>query len=112
MSLQLNLSAKQLGVLVFHFNTLETKPVVNREVKVARSILDKLIKKLKKKYLDVIDEPTRNKKNQIKKYKVSIEYHEAHFLETFITIAETFAMSEYDRNVLNFIKSTLNQQLA
>ena len=111
MSLELHLSAKQLGVLVFHFNALEKEPMHSRQGKVARSILDKLILKFRKKYLDVVNLPAKTNKGKIKKYKFSIDYHDGHYLETFIDIALNFAMNEYDRNVLNFIKSNLNQQL-
>jgi hypothetical protein len=112
MKTELNISAKQLGVLVFHFNDLEKQPLHTRQGKVAQSILYKLNLKFKKKYMEVVHQPNKTKRNKVKKYKFSFDYHEAHYLEGFITIVETKAMSEYDRNVLNLIKSTLNQQLA
>lgn len=40
-----------------------------------------------------------------------MEIHEAHFLELFLIIVDDFAMSEYDRNVLRYIRGSLNQQL-
>ena len=112
MSIELKLSAKQLGVIAFHLKSLEKETLHSRQGKVARSILDKLVIRFNKRYLDVVNNPSKTKRGQIKKYKFSVEYHEAHYLEAFVAILENKAMSEYDHNVLHFIKSTLNQQLA
>lgn len=106
---ELKLSNRQLNSLVYSFNMITNLPVSDREQRVARSVLDKTVLRFRKKYLEVQQTaPTFSKK----KYKFTLEYHEAHHLEQFILIAEQTAMNEYDHNVMHFIKSTLNQQLA
>lgn len=112
MKAELKISSKQLGVLVFHFNDLKKQPLHSRQGKVAESVLIKLSTRFAKKYMDVMNLPSKSKKGKVIKYKFSFDYHEAHYLEVFIAIIENKAMSEYDRNVLNYIKSILNQQLA
>ncbi len=112
MPIELKLSKSQLNTLVFTFNSLSNIPTNSRDVKVARSILDKLVLKFRKKYLEVESQPTFFTKKKVKKYTFSLEYHEAHYLENFVTIMDAFPMNEYDRNVLRFIKTGLNQQLA
>lgn len=111
MKIDLRLSAKQLNTLVFSFNSLSHIPINSRDVKVARSILDKLVLKFRKKLLDVQGTHV-TLFSKPKKIKFTLEYHEAHYLENFVTIMDEFPMSEYDRNVLRLIKSNLNQQLA
>lgn len=111
MRVDLRLSAKQLNTLVFSFNALEKIPD-SRDVKVARSILDKVVLKLRKKHLDVQSVHTTLFSKTPKKHKIPLEYHEAHYLEEFVTIMEDFPMNDYDRNVLRLIKSDLNQKLA
>lgn len=112
MKITLKLSAKQLGAFVFQSNCINAQPVNHREIKVARSVIDKVLLKLRKKHLDVQGLPCKNRKLQIIKYTFSFEYHEAHFLEKCCDVLLTFPMNEYDRNVLNLIKDNLNQQLA
>lgn len=111
MKIDVKLSAKQLNALVFSFNSLGHIPTNSRDIKVARSILDKLVLKFRKKLLEVQSVNT-TLFSKPKKYKFSLEYYEAHFLENFLTIMEDFPMNEYDRNVLRLIKTNLNQQLA
>lgn len=110
MKVALKLSKNQLNSLVFSFNALGRIPANNRDVKVARSILDKMALKFQKKYLEASQQPTLFSKP--KKYTFSLEYYEAHYLEQFITIMDDFPMNEYDRNVLRLINSNLNHQLA
>lgn len=112
MKITLKLSAKQLGAFVFQSNCINAQPINHREIKVARSVIDKILLKFRKKYLEVQNLPTKNRKGQIIKYTFSFEYYEAHFLEKCSDLLLAFPMSEYDRNVLNLIKSNLNQQLA
>lgn len=112
MKITLKLSAKQLGAFVFQSNCINSQPVNHREIKVARSVIDKVLLKLRKKYLEVEKLSSRNSKGKIIKYTFSFEYHEAHFLERCCDVLLSFSMNEYDRNVLNLIKSNLNQQLA
>ena len=40
-----------------------------------------------------------------------MEFHEAHYLEFFLVIVDDYAMSDYDRNVIRFVRSELNQKL-
>ena len=112
MKLELKLSKSQLNTLVFSFNTLNHIPENERDVKVARSILDKMVLKFRKKYIDAEHEPVLYTSRKPKKYKFSLEYYEAHYLEKFVIILEDFPMNDYDRNVLRLIKTNLNQQLA
>ncbi|MWB92961.1 hypothetical protein GON26_01175 [Flavobacterium sp. GA093] len=111
MKVNLKLSKQHLNALVFHFPKPPYTPEKSREVRVARSVLDKVILKLEKKQLELNRQvPTLFTKP--KKMSFSLEYYEAHYLEQFILITENFAMSDYDRNVLGLIKTILNQQLA
>lgn len=111
MKTSLKLSMKQLGVIVFAYDVFVNKhPNKTREAKVARSILDKTVIRLKKKQLEQTFNPTLFAKP--KKINFSLEIFEAHYLEQFAMLVENQPMSDYDRNVLGFIKTTLNQQLA
>lgn len=110
MKISIKLSAKQMNTLVFAFNSLSHIPVNSRDVRVARSILDKVVLRLRKKYLDVQCEH-KTLFYKPKQYSISFEYFEAHYVENFITVMEDFPMNEYDRNVLRLIKTNLNQQL-
>ncbi|PXY44499.1 hypothetical protein [Flavobacterium hydrophilum] len=110
MKVNLKLSPMQLNALVHHFPKPPFTPEKNREIRVARSVLEKVSLKFEKKELETKRLPTRNSKPV--KIKFSFEYYEAHYLEKFIEVAETFPMSVYDRNVLLYIKSNLNQQLS
>lgn len=111
MKTSLKLSMKQIGVIVFAYD-LFVKQHANktREAKVARSILDKTVIRFKKKQLDKSFEPTLFEKP--KKFNFPLEIFEAHYLEQFAMLIENHPMSDYDRNVLGYIKTTLNQQLA
>ncbi len=106
----LKLSPQQLGALVHSFNAVGHIPIDNREVKVARSILDKVIVKLKKKHVEIAWNQTLFSKK--KKTTLSLEFYEAHYLEYFVSIFDSFPMSDYDRNVIRYIRNDLNQKLA
>ena len=106
----LKISLLQLGALVHSFNAISTLPINSREVKVARSILDKVVIKLKKKHIE--EDYKANLFTKKKKINFSFEFYEAHYLENFIAIVDVFPMNDYDRNVLRFIRSELNQKLA
>ncbi len=111
MKTALKLSIKQIGVVVFAYESfVKQHHTKTREAKVARSILDKTIIRLKKKLLDQTFAPQLFQKP--KKFNFSLEIFEAHYLEQFVMLMENYPMSEYDKNVLMFIKSNLNQQLA
>jgi len=110
MKVNIKLSPQQLNALVFHFPKPPFTPEKNREIRVARSVLEKVSLKMQKKQLETKHEATLFSKP--KKVSFSLEYFEAHYLEKFIEVAETFPMNDYDRNVLRLIKSSLNQQMA
>lgn len=112
MKIILHLSLKQLGSLVYVFDKLTKEPYAgtSREIKVSRSILDKVILAFRTKhFVESQKSPLQTRK---KKYKFSLEIFEADKLEIFVSLMTGFPLSEYDRNVINFIKDNLNQQLA
>jgi len=111
MKVNLKLSASHLNALVHHFPKPPYPPEKSREIRVARSVLDKVIIKFEKKQIEHSRE-TKTIFTKPKKMSFSLEYFEAHYLEQFVLSVEGFAMSEYDRNVLRLIKTNLNQQLS
>lgn len=110
MKVAIKISLQQLGSLVYSFNHIAKIPVTDREEKVRRSCLDKIVIKLKKKYVE--EAYKANIFSQKKKLNFTMEFHEAYFLEKFLIIVDEYAMCEYDRNVLRFIRHDLNQKLA
>ena len=113
MKVALNLSLQNLNTIIYVYDTIvKLQQGKTRETKVARSILDKTIIRFKKKQAEASYQPTLfSKKN--KKFKVTLEVYEAHYLEQCALLAENLIpLSEYDRNVLGYVKSNLNQQLA
>jgi len=110
MKVAIKISLQQLGSLVYSFNHIAKVPVTDREEKVRRSCLDKIVIKLKKKHVE--ESYKANIFSQKKKLNFTMEFHEAYFLEKFLIIVDEFAMCEYDRNVLRFIRHDLNQKLA
>lgn len=110
MKVNLKLSEKQLNALVYSFRTMVKTPTKDRAVKVARSVMDKVALKFKKKQLEVQQDYNLFKKD--KKHSFSLEIVEAHYLEQFTVLASEHPLNDYDRNVLRFIGNNLNQQLA
>jgi hypothetical protein len=111
MKIALNLSLQNLKVLIYCYDSfVKPLPCRTREAKVARSILDKTVISFKKKEAAESFTPTLFSKP--KKFKVKLEIYEAHYLEQFVLMAECQPLSDYDRNVLHYVKSHLNQQLA
>lgn len=111
MKVNLKISPQQLNALVTHFPKPPYIPDKSREVRVARSVLDKVVLKFRKKHLET-QLQVQTLFTKPKKATFSLEYYEAHYLEMFISLTENQPMDEYHRNVLRLIKSTLNQQLA
>lgn len=111
MKVNLKISPQQLNALVFHFPKPPHASTKVRDIRVARSVLDKVILKFQKKHLETQLQAS-DFFTQPKKVSFSLEYFEAHYLEKFIEVVETFPMNDYDRNVLRLIKSNLNQKLA
>lgn len=101
----LKLTHRQLNTLVHHFGTLETPPMKLREAKVARSVLDKVVIRFKKKKIDA-DANQALFSQKGKQMSLTLEYYEAHYLETFCGLCNAFPMSEYDRNVLQSFQDT------
>lgn len=108
--IKLKVSEKQISALVHSFNQSPKTPARERIAKVAKSVLDKVVLKIKTKQLQVQQNSTLFTSKE--KHNISLELVEAHFLEQFLVAMGSFPMCEYDRNVLNQIASTLNQQLA
>lgn len=109
MKIKLRISEKQLNTLCYSFRVLEKTPTKDRAVKVARSVLDKVILKFQKKQLEVqID---HNLFDKAKKHIFTLEYYEAHYLEQFTISVVDHPLNDYDRNAIMQIRSTLNQQL-
>lgn len=111
MKISLKLTHRQLNTLVHHFGILDTPPIKDRNAKVARSVLNKVVIRFKKKKIDVDSNQTLFSPKG-KQISFPLEYYEAHYLETFCQICDAFPMSEYDRNALQSIVRHLNQQLA
>lgn len=105
----LKISLRQLGAVVHSFNHVAKIPLTERNVKVARSCLDKIVIRLKKKYVE--EDYKRTLFSPKNKISISMEFHEAHYLEFFLVIVDDYAMSDYDRNVIRFVRSELNQKL-
>lgn len=110
MKVKLKISEKHLNSLVYSFGFLDHFPNKDREVKVARSVLDKVILKMKKKQLEV--QMAGNLFTKAKRHNFTLEYYEAHYLEQFTILTAEHPLNDYDRNVIRFVQSTLNQQLA
>lgn len=107
---KLNVTEKQISALVHSFNLVVNVPVKERIAKVAKSVLDKVILKIKTKHLQVQQGTTLFTSKE--KHNISLELVEAHFLEQFLVSMADFPMSEYDKNVINQISATINQQLS
>jgi hypothetical protein len=106
----LNLTENHLSALVYSLDQASRVPVNNRIEKVAKSVLDNTTIMFKKRQLSV-KKPTKFSK-KIKKYHFSLELVEAHFLEQYLLSMHQFPFSDYDRNTINWISATINQQLA
>jgi ABC-type phosphate transport system auxiliary subunit len=110
MKIKLKLSESQLNALVSTFSCLTVNSLNNRDVRVARSVLDKVVLKFQKKQLET--QLSANLFNRKKQYSFSFEYYEAHYLERFLEIAQTFETEQYTLNVLLQLKLNINKQLA
>lgn len=110
MKIKLKISEKQLNTLVYSFGFFDKTPNKERAIKVARSVLDKVVLKMKKKQLEI--QQSSNLFTKDKKHLFTLEYYEAHFLEQFTIVVAEQPLSDYDRNVIRLIQTTLNQQLA
>ena len=110
MKVKLKLTAKQISALVYAFDQASKAPVKGRIAKVAKSVLDQVVVKVKTKQLHV--QLKTNHFNDKDKFPFSLELVEAHFLEQYLVSMGDFPMCEYDKNAINQISATINQQLA
>ncbi len=110
MKIELKITFSQLEALVLAFSVITEPPINHRDTKVARSVLDKVIVKLKKKHID--ESMKSSLFSQKKKFKISLEYYEAHFLEKFLEIIIAFCDKDYERVILSKIMAEINQKLA
>jgi hypothetical protein len=108
----LELTARQLNTLVYSFTYINYVYPKTREQKVMKSILEKLILKIKKKHLEV-ESSINTLFSKPKKCKFTFEYYEGDCLEKYLLIVESKQpLNDYDSNAILFIKNKLNQQLA
>ena len=107
----LELSARQLNTLVFLFTFNNQIYPKTREQKAMKSILEKLMLKIKKKHLEV-ENSINTLFTKPKKCKFTFEFYEADSLEKYILIVEDNIFNDYDKNAILLIKNKLNQQLA
>jgi hypothetical protein len=113
MSIKLQLSKLQLGSLVYCLQQLPKIPAQTRQTKVAISVLSDLSQKFEKKMVtESYKPPTLFTKKKVKKISFTLKIFEAHYLEVYVNMMESHPLNEYDRNVLLYIKSNLNQALA
>lgn len=108
MKLTLKLSAKQLSTLIYCFQN-GSQTGQTKEEKFTWSIMNEIVLKVQKKYLDVTASMTLF--NAKKKHSFNFTYYQGYILEKFLQTAQQRPLSDYDRNVLNLIISTLNKQL-
>lgn len=107
----LELSPRQLNTLVYLFTFINHVYPKTREQKVMKSILEKVMLKIKKKHLEV-ESSLNTLFSKPKRCKFTFEYYEGDCLEKYIILIEGNALGEYDRNATLFIKNKINQQLA
>lgn len=110
MKVKLKITAKQISALVYVFDQASKAPVKGRIAKVAKSVLDKVVLKIKTKQLQVHHKTDLF--NGKDKFDVSLELVEAHFLEQYLVSMTNYPMSEYDKNAITQISATINQKLA
>ena len=109
MKIDLKLNIMQLKVLVDTFQQVVTPEESDCYQKAAKSVLSKVILKIKKKQLDElqkVDIFSSKKKN-----KISMAYHEAFFLYQFLLLIDHNVLDTYEGNVISIIESELNQKL-
>lgn len=110
MKVKLKITEKQISALVYVFDQASKAPVKGRIAKIAKSVLDKVVLKFKTKQLQV--QQKSNLFNDKEKYPFALELVEAHFLEQYLVSMSDYPMCEYDKNAINQIAATINQQLA
>lgn len=108
--IKLSLTKQHINSLAYSFRFFKQLPENERAVKCLQSILIEVKIKVEKK--EVVLRNETNLFNKDKRHTISLKYYEADCLEKYLMIAETYPLSDYDRNVVLMIKSKINQQLA
>lgn len=108
--IKLSLTKQHIVALAYSFRFFKQLPENDRKVKCLQSILIEVKVKVEKK--EVVLRNESNLFNKDKRHTVTLKYYEADCLEKYLMIAETYPLSDYDRNVVLMIKNKLNQQLA
>lgn len=111
MKIAIKISVSQFNVLhqLFeNYNAQDTK-YLGRETRVRRYVLEKVIIRLKKQYIDT--QQSQDLFNQKKKIKLSFEYYEAHYLELVLSKFPN-TTDPYVQNTIRMITAELNAKLA
>lgn len=111
MKVELKLTPRQLNSIVYCFNNVNLVYAKERRHRVAKSILDEIIIKMKKKHVE-LESQISTLFTKKKDTKFSFKYHEADCLEQYLISIQETPLNEYDRNVVGLLISKLNQQLA
>lgn len=105
MTIEIKISFNQLTYINDCFAEMDKPNLITRESKVAKNILENLHKKLLKK--------TISKIGMKDKFKLTLEYYEADFLEKYLIYSmKQIFKSGHAYNSLQSIINDLNQKLA
>lgn len=110
MKITLKLSAKQLSVLVYLLQQNDQPNNANKEERFFWSILNELKLKIEKKHLEINSGLTLFNSKQ--KHNLRFNFYQAYIIEQYLIICSRQPLNDYDGNVLKFIYSTINKQLA
>jgi len=102
--IKVELDTMQLGVINEMLLLINIPCIETREIKVHKSILNVISKKLLKKAI--------NKHSRFKKFHISFEVYEADTLEKTMNNYKSFPLGVYEFNVVSIISQTLNQALS
>ena len=96
---------------LFEIWDFESTHFLSREVRVNRYVLEKVITKIQKRFIDVKN--NQNLFNQKKKITLSLEYYEAHYLEKYLEYFHDPDQTEdvYFQNAIRTIILQINQKL-
>ena len=105
MTVEIKITFNQLSYMNDCFAEMETTKESRRETKITQNILQNLHKKLLKK--------TISKIGTVDKFKLTLEYYEAHFLEQYLMYCmKQISKYEHIHNSIQSIINDLNQKLA
>ena len=94
----------EIVVLNTHLSIINTNEYPTRALKVAKSALIPICKKLITKSI--------NRSTKEKKVKINMAFYEAHFLELFLRDTLPGVDDEYSKNLIMKISNEINKQLA